>query len=81
MSGLGYICEEPPQMCQSCGIIDECRPYGKNYEYICFECGKLDPEMTEQRMAEHIFGKIKNVVNVLRNKEKGNKGNKGTNDE
>ena len=34
MSGRGIIAEEPPQACQFCGIIDECRPYGPNDEQI-----------------------------------------------
>lgn len=56
MSGRGFIAEEPPQACQFCGIIDECRPYGPNDEEICFDCAMKDPETTERKMDAYIFG-------------------------
>ena len=58
MSGLGVIMEEPPQACEMCGAIDECRPYGPNGEQICYECAttKCDPAQVEARMVHHIFG-------------------------
>lgn len=58
MSSLGVIAQEPPQVCEMCGKIDECRPYGPNGEQICFECAttKCDPAQVEKRMAQHIFG-------------------------
>ncbi len=56
MSGLGIIAEEAPRMCEMCGTIDECRPYGANYEQVCFDCAMKDPETAEKRMAEYIFG-------------------------
>lgn len=58
MSGLGIIAQEPDQVCDMCGKIDECRPYGPNSEQVCFECAttKCDPEQVEKRMREHIFG-------------------------
>lgn len=58
MSGLGVIAPEPLQVCEMCGTIDECRPYGPNGEQICFNCAttKCDPEQVEKRMAQHIFG-------------------------
>jgi hypothetical protein len=56
MSGLGFIAPEPDQVCELCGIIDECRPYGPNGEQICFECGMKDEETTNRRMAQYIFG-------------------------
>ena len=56
MSGRGIIQEEPPQACQMCGIIAECRPYGPNDEEICFECAMKDPETTERKMAIYLFG-------------------------
>lgn len=55
MSGPGYISAEKPQMCEICGKIDECRPYGPNHEQICFECGQLNPEITQQRMIDYIY--------------------------
>ena len=62
MSGLGYITEEPMRMCEQCGVIDECRPYGANNEQICFECVMRDDEskaIAEQKMAAYIFGEDK----------------------
>ena len=56
MSGLGYIAEEPDTLCAMCGKIDECRPYGPNYEHICFDCGMKDEATTRKRMDEYIFG-------------------------
>jgi len=56
MSGRGFIAEEPPQACQICGVIDECRPYGPNDEEICFECAKKDPDTTQRKMAAYLFG-------------------------
>lgn len=58
MSGLGFIAEEKPQVCEMCGTIDECRPYGPNGEQICFNCAttKCDEEQIKQRMMNHIFG-------------------------
>jgi len=56
MSSLGIIYEEPPQRCEMCGIIDECRPYGPNYEEICFACAMKDEALTEIRMKQLLFG-------------------------
>lgn len=58
MSSLGVIAQEPPQACEMCGVIDECRPYGPNGEQICFNCAttKFNPAEIEKRMAQHIFG-------------------------
>jgi hypothetical protein len=48
--------EELPQRCESCGIIDECRPYGLNHEEICHDCGLKDPALTEIRMKQFYAG-------------------------
>lgn len=56
MSGLGIIQEEPPQRCEFCGIIEECRPYGPNDEEICFDCAMKDEETTKRKMSMYIFG-------------------------
>lgn len=60
MSGLGFIAEEPDQVCELCGVIAECRPYGPNGEQVCFDCGMKDEETTRKRMAEYIFGEKPN---------------------
>lgn len=58
MSGLGVIAPEPDQMCEMCGKIDECRPYGLNGEQVCFDCAmnKVGEEVVKKRMANYIFG-------------------------
>jgi hypothetical protein len=56
MSGRGFIAAELDQVCEACGKIDECRPYGPNGEQICFECAMKDEETTRKKMAEYIFG-------------------------
>jgi len=59
MSSLGVIAQEPDQMCEMCGKIDECRPYGANDEQVCFDCAMSTPEtkaIAEKKMAAYIFG-------------------------
>lgn len=49
--------------CEFCGQegtdIDSSglRPYGAGGEWICLDCAKKDPETTERRMGQVIFGK------------------------
>jgi hypothetical protein len=59
MSGLGIIMQEPDSVCETCGKVDECRPYGANDENICFDCATKDEEskaISEKKMAKYIFG-------------------------
>ncbi len=58
MSGPGVIAPEPEQMCEMCGKIDECRPYGPNDEQICFDCAmtKVGEETVKKKMDAYIFG-------------------------
>lgn len=56
MSGPGFIAEQPPEVCEFCGTVDECRPYGPNNENICFVCAMKDEKITEKKMAQYIFG-------------------------
>lgn len=56
MSGRGIIMEEPPQVCELCGVIEECRPYGPNGEQVCFECAMKDEESAKRKMNEYLFG-------------------------
>lgn len=58
MSGRGIIAQQPDEVCEMCGSVDECRPYGSNNENICFECAMKDKETTERKMAAYIFGDI-----------------------
>jgi hypothetical protein len=65
MSGPGFIATEPKQVCELCGAIDECRPYGPNNEQICFDCGMKDPENTRKKMDNYIFGDSNGQSNRL----------------
>jgi hypothetical protein len=56
MSGLGFIAQEPEGECEMCGNTEELRPYGPNYERICFDCAMKNEELTNTRMDEYIFG-------------------------
>ena len=56
MSGRGIIAQEPEQICEMCGKVDECRPYGPNDEQICFDCCMKDEATTQRKMAAYIFG-------------------------
>ena len=56
MTNFQIIYEEPPQRCEQCGVIDECRPYGLHHEEICHECAMKDPAVTEIRMKEFYMG-------------------------
>lgn len=60
MSDYEIILEEPPQRCESCGIIAETRPYGLNHEEICFDCAMKDEALTEIRAKELLFGENDN---------------------
>lgn len=56
MSGRGIIAPQPDEVCEMCGKVDECRPYGPNDENICFECAMKDEETTQRKMSAYIFG-------------------------
>lgn len=56
MSGRGFIMQEPDTVCEMCGKVDECRPYGPNDEQICFDCAMKDEETTTKKMRSYIYG-------------------------
>ena len=56
MSGRGFIAQQLDEVCDLCGKVDECRPYGPNNENICFDCGMKDEETTKRKMDAYIFG-------------------------
>jgi hypothetical protein len=56
MSGRGFIAQQLDEVCEMCGKLDECRPYGPNNENICFDCGMKDEETTRKKMDAYIFG-------------------------
>lgn len=66
MSGRGFIAREEDTVCEVCGTIDECRPYGPNGEQVCFNCAMATPEskaIAEKRMAAYIFGETEDTSN------------------
>ena len=56
MSSKGFIAEELDQVCEFCGKITECRPYGPNDEQVCVDCGMKDPATVKLKMRQYIFG-------------------------
>lgn len=56
MSGRGVISEEPMQVCELCGVIDECRPYGPNKEKVCYACGCKDPKAMQRGFESYVLG-------------------------
>ena len=58
MSGRGFIAPQPDEVCEMCGVVDECRPYGPNDENICFDCAmnKVGEETVKKKMDAYIFG-------------------------
>jgi hypothetical protein len=56
MSSRGIISVQHDEVCEMCGKVDECRPYGPNNENICFDCGMKDEETTKRKMDAYIFG-------------------------
>jgi hypothetical protein len=56
MSGPGFIAQQPDEVCEMCGKVDECRPYGPNDENICFDCAMQDEATTKHKMEKYIFG-------------------------
>lgn len=56
MSGRGFIAQELDTVCELCGSIAECRPYGPAGEQICYDCGMKDEATTKKRMNQYIFG-------------------------
>ena len=58
MSSRGIIYQESDKRCEYCGKYDECRPYGKNDEQICFVCGQKPENIItmEKKAAKYLWG-------------------------
>ena len=59
MTRRGVIYVEPPQQCDECGQVDECRPYGPGGRVICHPCLDAHPEWAEEaeaRLAHLVWG-------------------------
>lgn len=51
-------------ICTQCNNEDECRPYGKNFAMICFDCAMKDEAETEKNFLAQLdaSSKLSNVV-------------------
>lgn len=49
INGILIIAPEPGGVCEYCGKTDELRPYGKNGERICYDCGMKNIEETNRQ--------------------------------
>jgi hypothetical protein len=56
IGNLIIIKEEPPDVCDQCGKVDELRPYGPKGELICYDCAQKNPEVSERMMKRILFG-------------------------
>jgi len=70
MSKRGIIQPEPARVCELCGAIEECRPYGPNNEQICYDCGQKNLEVTQQKMAEYLGFNTDKPLIVIFDEEK-----------
>ena len=55
LGNIVVIAAENPQQCDLCGTIAELRPYGRNGEMICFDCGMKDEVTTRRMMSKVLF--------------------------
>ena len=56
IGNLIIIKEEPNDVCDLCGNVDELRPYGPKGELICYNCGMKSEEVTNRMMRRVLFG-------------------------
>lgn len=56
INGVPVIFEEEDSICDLCGKLEECRPYGSNGESICYDCAMKDKETTNKMMSRVLFG-------------------------
>lgn len=55
-NGVPVIAAEDDDICELCGKVAECRPYGPKGERICFDCGMKDKKVTDRMMGKVLFG-------------------------
>ena len=48
------IAREPDSVCELCGKMDECRPYGSGGKSICYDCGMKDKAEVERQIVKRI---------------------------
>lgn len=45
-----------PKNCEKCGKRDsDLRPYGQNFEYICYDCGMKNKDATHDQMLRYLY--------------------------
>lgn len=49
---LVFLVPPPSGECETCGEVDELRPYGPNGEWVCFECAMQDEEAAGEKFEE-----------------------------
>lgn len=54
-----------PAACELCDKVDELRPYGPKGKYICWDCGRKDPQATHERMMSVLEAQLKGVTHVV----------------
>lgn len=43
-------------VCEECGKMEECRPYGKGGAAICWDCGQKIRDIVEHNMGVQLLG-------------------------
>jgi hypothetical protein len=56
VGNISIIAAEDDDVCELCGKVAECRPYGPNGERICYECGMKNRATTDKMMGKVLFG-------------------------
>lgn len=51
--------------CQLCGKEAELRPYGPNGEWICFECGMKNEEVTHRQFNAFLSGEGPRIIDTV----------------
>lgn len=59
IGNISIIEAEDDDVCQLCGKVAECRPYGPNGERICYECGMKNVDKTNEMIGKVLFGETK----------------------
>lgn len=60
IGNIPVIFEEPDRICEFCGTLAECRPYGPRGEQICFDCAMKDEKTTTRQLNRILFGDTEN---------------------
>lgn len=66
-------------ICTECKQDEDCRPYGHNGAYICFECAMKDEERTNRNFLAQLEAAAKQSSTVIIGEETGPRPMNGTN--